>query len=89
MALRVECPFGDGVAAALGKPVAAIMFLDQPLAEQPLDRLVQAVAERPTEVCPRQPNGVCELAKTAIRRVPKRPQQLLIQGELTHLCIER
>jgi hypothetical protein len=40
MALRVECAFGDGVTAALGKPVAAIVFLDQALAEQPLDRLV-------------------------------------------------
>jgi hypothetical protein len=80
MALRIKGALSECPAAGLREPVAAIVFLDQPVAEEPLDRLVEAVAERAAEVRPRQPDRVREFAQTPIRCASKRPQQLLIDG---------
>lgn len=80
----VERTIGERTATLLGEAVAALVFLDEAVGEQPLDRLMQTVAERTTEVRSRQPDRLRKVSQAAIRSVPDRTQQGPIERELVY-----
>jgi hypothetical protein len=75
----------EGAAAAFREAVAPAALLDEALVEQPLDRRVQAAAEGPPEVRPRQADRVGELVEVSAGHVAERAEEIVLERSTVHL----
>jgi hypothetical protein len=62
----VECAFGECASPVGREPIATVVLLDKSFSYEFTKRLVQATAERTSEVRSRQSDRTREIAKTAL-----------------------